>query len=194
MARLKLMLPVALVVVLGSSNFAVEAHAAERGCQPRGSTTLTATDAVRVYALRGYVYACNTRVGASRRLGLRSGQPKVRGVRIAGRFVGYWLESHDPANEQDVRTVDTRSRRVRVRGTCGPSWDYRCRELVLTRTGAVAWTNFHEKDGATTLRKSDRAGAAELDYNPLGPITDLALAGSRLYWTKAGAAHSANLL
>lgn len=143
------------------------------------------------------MYACRVGVRRVVRLGNAKGDPRVAGLHVAGYYVGYWIASQnfkDSTDGQDVRTVDTRTRHVRTRGTCGSTFDYKCGDLVLTAGGAVAWTNLDRRAGSGAVWKSDATGESqELDEDPLGPISGLALSGSTLYWTKRGVASSATL-
>lgn len=117
-------------------------------------------------------------------------------VRLAGRFVAWGQASTDisckaacPPNYEPTRyrvgVADLRRRKVRlVDGKVDGGG------LVLTRTGAIAWTE--GTDASRNVRALDRSGLRTLDTGAIAP-SSLALEGSTVGWVKDGLRRSATL-
>jgi hypothetical protein len=186
-------------VAIGASVLAVLAPAAvarrhhHRTCFPHASHTLLASKTIRVYSQgrpRSFS-ACRfsdhrtVKLGRERSVSEPVGQQVTFGqFRIAGKFVAFAISTDtDPGTHQDVAKVVNVATGAFVHDVRAPN-DYSLRELVLATNGAIAWTAKDE------LRIADAGGERVVDT---GTITALAIAGTTLYWTKDGAAHSTAL-
>jgi len=118
-------------------------------------------------------------------------------VRLAGRFAAWSQVSTDISCKADcpegyeptrysIDVADLRRRTIRrIFGVVTG------RGLVLTNTGAVAWTE-PAAASAVAIRASDRDGLRILDAGAIAPAS-LTLDGSTVSWTKAGVRSSATL-
>jgi hypothetical protein len=172
---------VMLVAVLAAAGVAGDAAGKRRACNPKGSTTVAKTRAVRVFEREGSVYGCLLSTGRARVLDEDDGLYKSVGLlHIAGRYVA-WGFDYVPECKADcppgttgttyLGVLDLRSGRRRT-ADAEPS------DLVLTRSGAVAWI-----DGGA-LNAWDRRGTRVLDP---GPVTSrrLRLVDSLVLWRTA---------
>ena len=172
--------------------------AAESGrCAVRGTTTVEQTKDVRVY-YRGVadehrLYACYERTGRKRPLGRydQSEGPGVVGPTVAGRFVAYQsLRCENDCADSDVRVMDVRTGSVRRSAKAGPG-AHRLGGLVLKRTGSVAWIRAF-LDRSAEVRKLQMDGEHLVDQGEV-ELNSLALASSRIYWTRGTTPFSAPL-
>jgi hypothetical protein len=79
--------------------------------------------------------------------------------------------------------MDLKTGRVRRSADLGDSGNGRFGGLVLKRNGSIAW--IWSRGRGPELSKLDAGGEAVLDGGPVDEGS-LALAGSRLYWTRQG--------
>jgi hypothetical protein len=177
-----------------------QGDSAKRGCDARRGATLAANEQVRVYRVGGRrqfaAYGCFQRTGKVVYLGGQVvGEPPHESPAfdflLSGRFVAVDNvvcepdACRGPMTVHDLRTGAVRnSRRVDGAGGVSQSW-------VLKRNGAIAWTRV--LDGTFEVVKLDRDGEAVIDQGDDVDVQSLALAGSTLYWTKAGVPRTAQL-
>ena len=172
------------------------ADAARSDCYPRGTKTAEASKDARVYT-RGRsdnlrVYACLYSTGRSRPLGTNeSGEFGPDSETIAGRYVAYVYfdgPTREDKSQTQVRVIDLKTGRIRRSSDRGPGGGFG--GLVVNRTGATAW--IWARGSGTEVRKIDADGEGIVDTGPADGGS-LALAGSRLYWTRDGSPMTALL-
>jgi hypothetical protein len=118
----------------------------------------------------------------------------VRTVRLAGTHVAFDNAScSSTLCNGDIRSLDVRTgklRRAYMRTGTGYAID-----IEVTTTGAIAWTRSATTYGPREpeIRKLDAGGEAVVDRGADIDLSSLAVAGSRLYWTRADAPRSARL-
>lgn len=160
-------------------------------------TTITANKTGVVYrrgSAREYdAYVCVFSSARTRALGsfdeIGAG---VYGFRLAGRFLAYdHLDCLRESCDGEVRVLDLGTGKTRKSAPTQPGGGL-ATDLELTSTGAVAWIRAVTGPG-TELKAMDRAGERVLDSGSEIDRASLAVSGSTLYWTRAGAPKSAAL-
>ena len=192
------------LAVLALAAFPGEASAADRHpCEPRGSRTVEANAAARVFTWRDEVFACAYRRRTRVNLGLEARRGCLRDcggvatLRLRRRFVAYQtFSSSMTASRAVVWRLDLAARRPRV------IWNGRrfalysgVTDLELAANGSLAWiaTFSGSNRPAYEVWKADRAGLRVLDGGREIAEDSLALSGRTLYWMNADVPRSATL-
>lgn len=176
-------------------------------CARKGSHTVASTRYVRVYEVRNHdgghnLYGCLR--SSDRRQLLASGYDdnytssgSYDDVKIAGRFVAWQFTSTDVSckaacpPDYDPTTADLHVRDLGARKTANLAGEvpYNGR-LVLTRGGALAWTE--HTAGEVAVNAFDAAGERSLDHGDISPGS-LRLKGRTASWKNAGERRTAKL-
>jgi hypothetical protein len=172
-------------------------------CSPKGSTAIIADENARVFEKRNAkdkqqfdVFACRYATGKVIKLGVRfRGDPTGVGTfRLAGRYVGYVDNDCDACDPQiTVYDLTTGKAKRDVDAAQSDSGEPGVGGFVLAENGAIAWivvgdeTRVFKSDGASPKAATLLDGAKGVDSD------SLALAGKRVYWTRAGAPQTATL-
>lgn len=200
-------------LLLASSVLAADAHAAaqrSRACEAQPGRTAEANDVARVYRRRGTLYACAHRGRRPFNVGplsnplcgtSSSGCDYMGSYELGGRYLAYsWVNSERTTRTSYLYLVDLRRVRERLIWEEGGPNSARSDALVLdlrvTRRGSVAWIAGLANYLAPTdyeVRKHDSAGAGVLDAGTDIEPGSLTIAGSRVYWMRAGSPFTATL-
>lgn len=206
---LKHALAAAVTVGAVSSDAAAARHRHAFQCRFAQRNTIAATREARVYVGHGprvgtAVFGCL--YGSSRRrlLGSTGGEIGVTHVQLAGRYVGFFVQTSGARDstmaDAGVYVVDLKSGK-RLHGENGGGMgqvDLFGFNIVLKADGAAGWI-VETRDPSTNrlvgreVHRVDTSGAAVLDSSICIDETSLALGGSSLYWTDAGQVRSAHL-
>ncbi|MDA0182464.1 hypothetical protein OJ997_19300 [Solirubrobacter phytolaccae] len=183
----------ALCFVAAVPSVATSAAPKRKSCA-RVGTTIDASSYARVYRSRGYVYAC-LRDGRRRQIGAvrEDGFTGLYRFALAGRFLAtdklVCLRDVDCTASLEVR--DLVSGRV-VRSARVDDDANEIRDLVVTGKGEVAW--IRSNNVVQQVLKLDAPGPpVVLDEGNDIAFGSLALAGTTLYWTRAGVAKTGQL-
>ncbi len=199
----------ALVAVVALSP-AVALAKKQPSCERPGSTTEAKSKSARLFSARKEIlgdtegrrlYGCLRSVGRPLALADSFDDNYVLSgswgnVRLAGRFAAWSQADTDisckaqcPPDFQPTRysvgVADLKRRKIRLTPGIVAG-----RGLVLTKTGAVAWTE--AGGGSTAVRARDRDGLRTLDTGAIEPAS-LKLEGSTVSWVKDGVRSSATL-
>jgi hypothetical protein len=163
-------------------------------CAAKKSETVLATKDARVYALRddpsadASIYACNYRKNRRVLLGFETecaNSEHVKGVRLAGRYVGYLTETCgiDTDESSDaVQAVDLLSGKTLWQATAPSIADFE-----MTRTGSLVWFGSGSTPSTTEVRKLEPgspAGGTIVDTGTDVVPGSLALGGDGFYYRK----------
>jgi len=201
----------ALVALVGgvTSDAAAARHRHAFQCRFAQRNTIATTREARVYvdhdrfgtAVFGCLY------GSSRRrlLGPTGGEIGVTHVQLAGRYVGFFVQSSGARDSTMARAVvyvvDLKSGKrlhQEAGGGMGGQTDLFGFNIVLKADGAAGWI-VETRDPSTNrlvcreVHRVDASGAAVLDSSVGIDERSLALGGSSLYWTDGGQVRSAQL-
>ena len=180
----------------------------DRGCHPLHTRTLAATAHARVFASRRFIPETRTRVTYGCLLSrtrpfrfYRADFPTgFAPIALAGRYVAYGAYSDCAASFCDPNSVvlqDLKNGKVRLAD--GPLRVADVSDLVLRAKGSLAWigTSFDAQGavqpGVQVVKAERGQPPVVLDAGLDVARGSLALAGTRLYWTKAGRPVSAPL-
>lgn len=182
--------------------------AAKVTCSTKG-TTIAAGTSARVFVARSgatrRVYGCSTSANKLRTLGRADGEGIVtKTVTVTGPRVAYAQRScGDTGCQQSVLVRDLKTNKQVSAALSSPNdVDQEVTDIVLTRTGTVAWIAEERNDGgaATARVVSSRKPGAFVGIPVVPTATgldivagSLALAGTRLYWTQGAVARTALL-
>lgn len=190
---------VSVVVSFLSGGGSASSAPPERSCTPKGSRSIAASEAVRVYRYRASVYACDLRRKRPIRLGPAgqfedtTGTYYVDLVRVSGDLVGYAINwqsrsSGGPFRNARVRLLATSTRRFLRHAACPPATipdaGSRAVELALVPQGwgippAAAWLCVRRTASGDewAVQKFDRGGPATLEISgtPGQPLFGLAV-------------------
>jgi hypothetical protein len=178
-----------------------EARRVQTRCDRRG-TTITANARARIFFVplgegERDIYGCARRGGKVRHLATNAGQAAGSFgdfFQLSGTLAGFADVTYSGASDSEyaARTLDLRTgRTVRRFGELGLPV-----ALSMARNGSLAIITALLKDDPSNpqqyeVRRIDRGGATALDTGPDVDPQSLAVAGSWVYWTRGGAAHSA---
>ena len=203
-ARLVLMALVALALLAPGA-----AQARPARCSAKHSRTLLATKDVRIFRVvtrevdQDRVYGCAYRRNRRVRLGYFSGfdTPTALNIDVAGRYVGYSLETANRGSQTAAVAVTNLISRRRVRLVDVPNTGpfQAVTDLEVNRRGSVAWIEYSAGLNASpvtriAVRKADSGGTSLLQQG-LGIVRG-SLALSRdgtLFWRNGVFAQSASL-
>jgi hypothetical protein len=203
---------IVLVVALLAATTAPAARASAP-CRPKGSKTVAQTSKVRAFTRERssddhtLLYACLLSQGkpvyATEATGIDAyeetySESSFSDVRIAGRYVAWSTESSDLSCKADcppdynptstsIGIINVRLRKKRA----VPGARVMGGGLVVTTTGAVAWTQ-QGAGGAIDVVASDADGKRTLDTGAIDPKS-LTASGSTVRWTNAGAPRTATV-
>jgi hypothetical protein len=204
-ARLLVLAVAVALAACGSSSG--RAGAVSAACHSRGSRTLAAGSAARVYALGGSVYGCSERTGRRTHLGQSRtciGTPRVGPVAVAGDLAAYALQrcGIDTGRAQMIVRRLTDGRQLisapAFTGALAPESYTAVDSIVLRADGAVAWI----AGGSSVVRPTrnrevhrwQHAGPSRLDASVRIAPASLRLHGSsQVSWTDSGAVRTATL-
>ena len=173
------------------------AQAATKPCQRKGSRTIASSSKVRVYEVGDTdrtVFGCLRSTGKRKAVATYTSCDCSVGDEPPPRI---WLSREALAVNSyscpppglgdcvgDVASFDLRQRVRKYQETVPKGF---VSQLVLKPNGSFAYI------ADDTVRKADSAGVGQLDPGPMIEAGSLALAGSIVYWTKAGQPFSARL-
>jgi hypothetical protein len=170
-----------------------------RDCAARGQTVV-ANRFVRVFRINHPVvgsrvyHVCDLRRHRSRLLDRDDDGDGLQRVALAGRRVAYeYAVCDDPESggcEHGMYRSDIRRRRPALVTRVAADADM-ATDLVITRTGAMAWIVGVLATGRQLV--ADGAGVRTLETGDALEAGSLAVAGRRVYWTSGGEARSALL-
>ena len=192
-----------LCAALASLPLLAPAPAGAADCSYAGSRTVLSTPFARVYyTAGGRPYSCYRITGRRVALDLHADRfyaprdARLGLLRISGRILGYtWIDPGLPAVY--VRSVDMRLARYRRRAVVEPAVSaepsaVRVTDLVVRRTGAIAWVQQLEDE--TSVWRMDGRGRRRLDAGAgIDPRSLRTVAGGRLTWRRDGLARFAAL-
>jgi hypothetical protein len=190
-------LKIATALVVGSAALlaAAPAQADKReNCYPRGTTTSIATADARVYEVglsdNQRIYACLFSTGKSRPLGRFQTDFGISNEALSGRFVAYqYLDCREDCSRSEVRVLDLKTGAKRKSPKAGTG-SGGITGLVVKRNGSAAWIREVGRSYGE-VHTFTASGESVLDSGAGIEPFSLALAGSRLYWTKDGLAATA---
>ena len=190
--------------VVGVLCWVAPAEAASVPCGPPGARTLKETGESRAFAQGERIYAC-VKGSRARRLGTRYDPEDcvtvcdgVARIALAGRFVAWNVTSSYTHGEDPgfvLETLDLRSGRVRMRAAFGDALeeDAVLSRIVITRSGATAWTYRHtrgplgQEPSGVAIERDPRCGRPVVDDGRDVKPGSLRLRGNRLVWRTGGA-------
>ena len=190
---LVLVMAAALAVALPGGG----ASASERSCAGKAARVLARGDEALAYrAANGAYYGCLYRTGRS--LFIRTAALPLHNVRSHGPFVAFSIQryvngedgSDQPAAVFSIGVCRRDGRRFKHVGASGDAavGDDPVTDLVLTRTGEIAWIAAPpEAGGEVRVMKADASGGTTTvaTGTDIG-VHSLRLRGRRLSWTRAG--------
>jgi hypothetical protein len=178
-----------------------EARRVQTRCDRRG-TTITANARARIFFIPlgegdRDIYGCARRGGKLRHLATNAGHAAGSfGVffQLSGTLAGFAVVTYSGASDSEytARTVDLRNGlTIRRFGELGFPV-----ALSMARGGSLAIITALLKDDPSDpqqyeVRRIGSGGSTVLDAGPEIDPQSLAVAGSWMYWTRGGAAHSA---
>jgi hypothetical protein len=147
---------------------------------------------VRVYTVglsdNQRVYGCLLSNGRNTLLGTSEAGDGVIRETVSGRFVAFEnaVCGHHEGDclDAEVRVVDLETGRMRRSQGAGSQASI-TREILVTSAGDVAWVRAFTT-GNFEVRKLTAGGETLVDSSPDVEPASLAIAGSHLYWTRAG--------
>lgn len=190
----------AICAALAAAGALSGAESATRKACPTGGRTVLANGTVRVYrkvtTTYDRVYACLEKTGKVRKLvDVADDGGGVRLIGLARAHVAFDTASCGSSScVGDMRTLDMRSGKLRRAPMHGD--ESFAKDLVVTDTGAVAWTRgtlAMGSDYEPRIYKLDAGGEGIVDSGPAVDLDSLATDGARLYWTSGDAPRSVAL-
>lgn len=197
---------VATAATLAPADGAQTSSRSDRTCTPKRTVTLLATKSLRVYRTRSRelgqqkVYGCLYRRKRPVLLGRRDcfGQPLVEELRAAGSLVAYAEVDCSPGSTfSDVVVRSLRSgrrlKRISVRGLDPAHRRLNVDDLVLRRSGSIAWIESASADSGQPARvevhKSDADGQNVIlaSSTAIGRRSLALAADATLYWRNGAA-------
>jgi hypothetical protein len=165
-------------------------------CDKLGARTLLQTKRARIFTENDRLYGCLYSTGRIVELTQGGGlEPTLGEVALAGRYIGFEIESNGPDDGPfaDLFVQDLRTGRLkRATNSVDPSSGFAyadVRSLVLTRKGAIAWIvrpysnrgNFKPLP-LMQVQKLDRTGVRLLDSGTGITADSLQLTRRRIVW------------
>jgi hypothetical protein len=192
---------------------APSAEAKKLGCHPTGAKTITRSAKARVFKYKGLVYGCLFRRGVAEQMTTNDGYGEdflsKPTPMLAGHFVGYtyaWEGAGDGGG-WSVRAIDLSNGRTHLSDFDGtekgfPDENVTVHRLILSATGALAWSWTLEYSSGKTVNEIRRLGPKQNDFGlkvkPLdsGPDVDvdsLERRGASIVWLHADEERMARL-